>query len=500
MPVLPTRWRPPRSWTLRSKLVASMVALFLAVSVGTGTMLVLAARAYLSHQLDSDLLQASARLDSGPFGRGPGGMDPDGNHHGPLGGAGGTALRLGVKDGAVALDNQGNPINTVPLGNTTTALTADQIQTLIAAGVGSTPVSVDLGHGLGSYRVVAARQSGTTYFTGLSTSAISKTTDQLLGLAIASTVLGLVVVGAGGTFVVRRNLEPLSRVAATARRVSRLSLHSGEVDVTERVSALDTDPNTEVGQVGLALNSMLDNVDGALRARQDSETRVRQFVADASHELRTPLASIRGYAELSRKEHEPVPGTVAHALTRIESESLRMQGLVEDLLLLARLDAGRPLDHDPVDLTLLAIDAVSDARAAAPDHIWELDLPDEPVEITGDRARLHQVMANLLANARTHTPSGTRVTTMIRPGSPEDSTRTDVVTLAVKDDGPGIPDGLQRTVFERFTRGDEARNRAAGSTGLGLSIVAAVTSAHAGRVGVRSRPGETTFLVELPVS
>jgi len=195
-----------------------------------------------------------------------------------------------------------------------------------------------------------------------------------------------------------------------------------------------------------------------------------------------------------------VPGTVTHALGRIESESLRMQGLVEDLLLLARLDAGRPLDHDPVDLTLMAIDAVSDARAAAPGHIWELDLPDEPVEITGDAARLHQVLANLLANARTHTPPGTRVTTLIRPGSPEDPARSDVITLAVRDDGPGIPQSLQRNVFERFTRGDEARNRASGSTGLGLSIVAAVTSAHAGRVGVRSQPGETTFLVELPVA
>ena len=148
----------------------------------------------------------------------------------------------------------------------------------------------------------------------------------------------------------------------------------------------------------------------------------------------------------------------------------------------------------------MAIDAVSDARAAAPGHIWELDLPDEPVEITGDAARLHQVLANLLANARTHTPPGTRVTTLIRPGSPEDPARSDVITLAVRDDGPGIPQSLQRNVFERFTRGDEARNRASGSTGLGLSIVAAVTSAHAGRVGVRSQPGETTFLVELPVA
>lgn len=499
MPSAPARVRSPRSWTLRSKIVASMIALFLTISIGTGTMLVLATRNYLGHQLDDDLRQASARLDSGP-GRGPGGLDPDGDHHGPLTGAGGTALRLAVKDGDVVRDYQGYPINTVPSGDTTTALSSTQITLLTGAATGSKPVTVNLGDGLGSYRVVTAQQSGATVYTGLSTSGITQTTNQLLGLVIATSLLGLVLVGTGGTYAVRRNLEPLSRVAATARRVSHLSLDSGDVAVAERVSARDTDPNTEVGQVGLALNSMLDNVDGALRARQESETRVRQFVADASHELRTPLASIRGYAELSRKEPQAVPGTVTHALGRIESESLRMQGLVEDLLLLARLDAGRPLDHDPVDLTLMAIDAVSDARAAAPGHIWELDLPDEPVEITGDAARLHQVLANLLANARTHTPPGTRVTTLIRPGSPEDPARSDVITLAVRDDGPGIPQSLQRNVFERFTRGDEARNRASGSTGLGLSIVAAVTSAHAGRVGVRSQPGETTFLVELPVA
>lgn len=221
--------------------------------------------------------------------------------------------------------------------------------------------------------------------------------------------------------------------------------------------------------------------------------RVRQFVADASHELRTPLASIRGYAELSRRERDPVPPSVTHAIGRVESEALRMQGLVEDLLLLARLDAGRPLDHDPVDLTLLAMDAVSDARAASPEHKWELNLPDEPVEVPGDRARLHQVIANLLANARTHTPAGTRVVTALRREG-------DTVLLSVTDNGHGIPEALQRTVFERFVRGDEARTRTSGSTGLGLSIVSAVAGAHGGRVGLRSKPGETTFVVELPAA
>ena len=248
--------------------------------------------------------------------------------------------------------------------------------------------------------------------------------------------------------------------AATARQVSGLQLHSGAVSLGVRVPPADADGRTEVGQVGLALNTMLDDVESALTARQESEMRVRQFVADASHELRTPLASIRGYAELTQRETEPVPSTVTHAIGRVESEALRMQGLVEDLLLLARLDSGRPLEREPVDLSLLAMNAVSDAHAASPDHAWELDLPDEPVEVPGDRARLHQILANLLANARTHTPAGTRVVTRLRSEGA-------LVRVSVSDDGPGIPLALQSTVFERFTRGEESRSRAKGSTGLG---------------------------------
>ena len=221
--------------------------------------------------------------------------------------------------------------------------------------------------------------------------------------------------------------------------------------------------------------------------------RVRQFVADASHELRTPLASIRGYAELSRREREPVPPSVTHALGRVESEAMRMSALVDDLLLLARLDAGRPLDRNPVDLSLLAVDVVGDAHAAAPTHQWRLDLPDEPVEVKGDSDRLHQVVANLLANARSHTPSGTTVTTSVKRVG-------DWVRIAVHDNGPGVPTPLQPNVFQRFTRGDDSRSRQAGSTGLGLSIVDAVTQAHGGRVELKSRPGDTTFSVLLPSS
>ncbi len=206
--------------------------------------------------------------------------------------------------------------------------------------------------------------------------------------------------------MVQRSLRPLNRVAATAQQVSQLPLDRGEVALAVRVPPEDTNPASEVGQVGLAINHMLNNVESALAARQASETKVRQFVADASHELRNPLAAIRGYAELTRRSGEAIPPDTTYALGRVESEAARMSTLVEDLLLLARLDAGPALDIQPTDLTELIINALNDARVAGPDHSWSLALPDEPVMVCGDAHRLHQVVANLLANARTHTPAG----------------------------------------------------------------------------------------------
>ena len=202
-------------------------------------------------------------------------------------------------------------------------------------------------------------------------------------------------------------------------------------------------------------------------------------------------AFVELFDELSRRETEPVPPGVTHALSRIESEAGRMTTLVEDLLLLARLDAGRRLDFRPVELPIIAIETVSDARAAGPDHHWALDLPEEGVEIEADEARLRQILINLLGNARKHTPAGTHVVVSVRP-------QPDNVLLQVRDDGPGIPASLVPHIFERFMRGDLARTRTEGSTGLGLSIVSAVVAAHHGTVEVASRPGETVFSIRLP--
>jgi two-component system OmpR family sensor kinase len=363
------------------------------------------------------------------------------------------------------------------------------------------PVDVTLPT-LGNFRVIrtqkltAVDSSGTinyydyyAYPLGDMQATLTQFGVSLAGISLA----GILLIAFATWLFVSYALRPLRRVAATATEVASMPLDRGEVDLSVRVPDADTDRRTEVGQVGAAFNTMLGHVDNALKARQASESKVRQFVADASHELRTPLASIRGYAELTRRGNYDLPPDVRHSLGRVESEAVRMTSLVEDLLLLARLDAGRDIETAPVDLSTLLVDCVSDAYVAGPDHEWELDLPDDPVVVEMDAHRIHQVIANLLANARIHTPAGTSV----KVGLGVTAADTAVVTVA--DNGPGIPRQQQRDLFERFTRGDSSRQRGTGSTGLGLSIVRAVVDAHGGNVTVKSRKGSTVFRVELPV-
>jgi len=474
------RWVAPSTWTLRAKLVASMVALFAVITLFTGAATVFALNSFLTGQTDEQLARY---FDRPP----PDTGNPPANA-GRQRGPGIEGLRLTLRPGLGVRDNFVTDSTGAPA-----ALTQSQVATLLGAALGRQPRNIDLGGTAGTYRVVAGlSQQGDTVIVGLPLGPQQHTVGRMVAFVLTSAALGLLAVGVGGTWLVRRSLIPLRRVAATATHVSQLPLASGQVALAERVPAADTDARTEVGQVGAALNEMLDHVIDALNARHQSEQRVRQFVADASHELRTPLASIRGYAELTRREQDPVPPRVSHALARVESEAIRMSSLVDDLLLLARLDAGRPLDRVPVDLSEMVVNAVSDAHAAAPDHRWELDVPAEAVEVRGDPARLHQIVANLLANARTHTAAGTTVRTRITPEGRQ-------VRLTVSDDGPGVPESLQHNVFQRFARGDGSRNRAAGSTGLGLSIVAAVVQAHGGAVELESSPGNTTFSVVLPV-
>ncbi|WP_414684339.1 sensor histidine kinase [Microbacterium sp.] len=358
--------------------------------------------------------------------------------------------------------------------------------------------TVSLGDGVGDYRIRLVQGDTFVGIAGLPVSEVRSTIGATLTTIALVTAGGLLLLAAAIAFVIRAGLKPLRAVADTATRVASIPLAEGAVSITERVPDDETDERTEIGRVGHALNTLLDHVGESLDARQRNEERMRRFVADASHELRTPLASIRGYSELSLRALQQAQGpgiveTTESSLERIQAQSIRMTGLVEDLLLLARLDEGRELVYGTVDLSRLAIEAIADARPAGPDHDWELDLDEEPVVVAGDAARLHQVVGNLLANARTHTPPGTHVTLS---AAREDG---DAV-LRVSDDGPGVDPAVADELFERFSRADRSRARKTGGTGLGLSIAQAIVTAHGGTLSVRSEPGDTTFEVRLPAA
>jgi two-component system OmpR family sensor kinase len=485
-------------WTLRRRLVVAVVAMLALVSLSIGAVSVAILRANLMDGLDGQLGNAAQRAGTQLGGR----AVIDFSTSAPTASA--VLTGPGQPPGTLALVYDGRTVTAGYTDDTGTvvALNDDQVNELISELEGtlpmtgaSAPVSVNLGGDVGEYRVLAATaRTGQLYLIGLPVSSVTGTAAQLAIIIGLVSLAGIVVVAFLATAIVRLALRPLQRVTETATRVAELPLDRGEVLLVDRVPAADTDPRTEVGRVGAALNHMLDHVDLALETRQASENKVRQFVADASHELRTPLASIRGYSELTRRSGQDLPPDTIHAIGRIESESVRMTALVEDLLLLARLDEGRELEQEPVDLTRLLVDVVSDAHAAGRDHIWDLDLPEEPVLALGDGPRVHQVFANLLANARVHTPAGTRVEVALAAEGSR-------AVVTVTDDGPGIPESLRATLFERFARGDSSRFRGTGgSTGLGLAIVQAVVAAHRGEVTVDSRPGRTTFTVVLPLA
>jgi two-component system, OmpR family, sensor kinase len=488
------RWLAGR--TLRTRLIAGELVLLalscMAIAITTNITL----NGFLIDRLDQNLASAGSRLDvSLEHPGGPGSPDvpsAPGGEPGVQGQAVGT-LAVRIIDGSIAQavvirDDAGQ----VGLRNVTLS-PADRSLLLNVSSDGR-PISGRLSS-LGDYRLRAARsQDGDIHITGLALGDLESTLHRLEATELIVFTAALLLTGLAGAGWVRLSLRPLHRVTTTANRVSSMSLGSGAVDLPHRVP--ETDPRTEVGQLGAAFNQMLGHVETALEQREASEARLRRFVADASHELRTPLAGIRGYAELALRSTESVPDEVSHALGRVEAEAVRMGGLVNDLLLLARLDAGRPLEQEDVDLSRLVIEVTSDARVAGPEHRWELDLPDEPVCVRGDEHRLHQVVANLLSNARTHTPAGTSV--VVRLSAPQEPDQQ--VLLSVSDNGPGIPKELQADIFERFVRADDSRSRAVGSTGLGLSIARAVVLAHGGTLTLISDEGGTEFRIALPVA
>ena len=496
-----------RGWlagrTLRTRLIAGLLVLFALASVGVGFATTIALRDFLLNRLDQQVITAGGILTDSiehPPNQGPGGEASEGNPCGKANEysfiAAGQAVRTlaaRFKNGklsyaCIVTDAGGRP------GLTAAHLSAADLAALARLPRENRPYTRDLSS-LGDYRMTAFfGRDGDVHIAGLPLSGVAATVERLALIEVIVFGAVLLVIGMVGTGWIRLSLRPLGRIAATAAEVTKLPLASGEVDLPHRVP--DADPRTEVGKLGAAFNSMLGHVESSLTKRQASEARLRRFIADASHELRTPLAGIRGYAEFALRLRTAQDPDLRHALSRVDAESTRMGRLVDDLLLLARIDAGRPLAHEPVDLTRLAIDVTNDARVAGAQQRWVLDLPDEPVVINGDQHRLHQVLANLLTNAHAHTPPGTTVTVRLIPAG--SSRSSDGVELTVSDDGPGIPPELQEVIWERFARGDSARSRTAGSTGLGLAIVAAVVTAHQGRVSLTSRPGKTTFAIRLP--
>ncbi|WP_329561351.1 sensor histidine kinase [Kitasatospora sp. NBC_01266] len=505
----PVRCRPvPR--TLRSRLIAGLLTLLVLTCAGVGLTTTGMLRHFLTVQLDQQLADTSDRYAASLEPRaavGPAGTDgqsgaaeDDGDTRAQAPGTFGARLENGVVTNAGVVDGDADDAEVeagelAPDTADLVHLTARDQRALAALAVGGPAAEVDLSS-LHRYRVHAiAGQDHDVLVIGLPLRPVEDTVHRLITVELLVFGVALAVTGVAGGLWIRWSLRPLGRVVATAEVVSALPLSNGAVALSVR--APDDDPRTEVGRVGSALNRMLGHLEDALAQRQAVEQRLRAFTADAGHELRTPLASVRGHTELALRHPGPVPAPVRHSLTRIDAESRRMGLLVEDLLLLARLDAGRPLAFTEVDLTRIALDCTTDARAAGPEHRWRLALPEQPVLVRGDAHRLRQVVGNLLTNARTHTPPGTEVTlrlTVARGSGPTGPG----ARLAVTDTGPGIRLQPPERAFERFVRGDEARSRSSGTTGLGLSIAHTVVKAHGGTLAVSSRPGRTVFTVLLP--
>ncbi|MGV0852107.1 sensor histidine kinase [Mycolicibacterium phlei] len=482
-----------QSWPLRRQLVVGVSAVVVIALVTFGSMSVWSLRSSVLGILDSQLATSadgfSQSLTKYRATPGENGQLPPPGAMKPL-----THLIGQAPDNVVALIQGGRVVDSAYFvdGEAVPAPPAvvDAIAQMSWSGV--EPHTVKLPE-LGWYRMMSRPGDGDEIMvTGVSRAPAWDAMVRETAIVAALTVVALLVTALSTVAIVRYALRPLRRVAATAAEVAALPLDRDHHTITPRVADRDTDPRTEVGLVGDTLNRLLDHVERALADVAASDRRMRQFITDASHELRTPLAAIHGYAELTRQDAAVLPETTEYSLARIEAEARRMNALVADLLLLARLDEGQDLDRAELDLTDLVVDAVNDAAVSAPTHRWLVDVPEQPIWVRGDRARLHQTLANLLSNARVHTPEGTTVTTALR-------TVGGTAELTVRDDGPGIAPDLLPHLFERFVRADKSRSRAAGSFGLGLSIAASIVEAHGGTIRAQSTPGTTVFSIRLPM-
>lgn len=478
----PARRRRWLGWprTVRTQLVVGVCAVVSVVVLALGGFSVLSLRSYVTTMNDAEVSRSLAAFSHAFAQRRERAGDEPLTHF------------VGQGPGnLIAVLDDATVINSAVFANGEARPADDELTAALAAqrwtdGVART---VSLG-AAGNYRVQSRTVDGHRLVAGISLTRSTQLLTAKMLVVAALVVVALLVTALGTILVIGYALRPLRRVAATAADVAALPLADPDHRITTRVR--DTDPASEVGVVGQTLNLLLENVDAALAELADAERRTRRFLADISHELRTPLAVIQGYAELTRQDSATLPATSEQALGRIEAEAHRMVTLVEDLLLLSRLDERQDLRTEEVDLADLVSDAVGDAAVAGPDHHWIHRLPDAAVRVSGDRDRLLQLITNLLTNARVHTPAGVTVTTAVTVGATH-------AELTVTDDGPAIDPALLAHLFDRFVQADAARSRHAQGAGLGLPIVAAIAEAHHGTVAVESTGGHTVFRVRLPI-
>jgi two-component system OmpR family sensor kinase len=471
-----------RGISLRARLLITSVALVAIGLVAAGVATHRVMRASLIDRTDEQLMgavgPATRALDmlEGPFYEGPG---PAGIRPPP-----GTLVLVLDPSGDILVNacfaGVGNPCGYPDLPRGLPGSTSNRAGRATFLTVSSQQATG--GYGFRLLALPRPRAPGTLVI-AIGLGEIRRTLESLL---VAELIIGgvvLILVAGLAQWLVRVGLRPLEGIGETAGAIA-----AG--DLSRRVEPADE--RTEIGRLGLALNAMLAQIEAAFEERGASQARLRRFVADASHELRTPLTSIRGYSELFRRGAGSRPDDLAKTMERIEAEAARMGILVDDLLLLARLDQGRPLEREPVDLAAVVAEAVEAARAVEPDRRIELEA-DGPMTLTGDEGRLRQVVDNLLDNARVHAPgAATRVRLAREDGE---------AVLTVRDEGPGIPSEVAGRAFERFYRGDPARSRQTGGAGLGLSIVAAIVEAHGGTVTATSPDaGGAVFEVRLPAS
>lgn len=491
--------RRQRTHRLRTKLILAVLALLAAICATIGIVSHLAMNNYLTAQIDSSLHESAAR-SAGPKDRPEGALAPSEasllptGQPNPLDTRGqrpGTLLALFSHSASQPTIIDSSVVQADGSAIALTAADLQQIQHLAPTGQ-----ATEMTLSSGSYRLSASSTfmpTGGKLVVGFPTAERDSTLNSLAWTTVVVSAAGLALIGLVGTIIIRRSLRPLDELSAVATTVASLPLESGEAAINVRIPPLAAAPGTEIGDVGVAFNNMLDHLTRSFAARHASEVKVRQFVADASHELRTPLTSIRGYTELVLLSEQLTPSGSA-ALRRVDSESRRMSALVEDLLLLARLDEGQRGEPESVDLTDLLMETTQDSKVAAQDHSWALSLPEEPVLVFAVESELRQIIINLLSNAAKHTAAGTYIRVGLAAAKGQ-------ATLTIEDNGEGIDQDFLAQIFTRFSRADAARARSheSNSSGLGLAIVDALAQANQGTITVTSVPGRTCFTLQLPV-